>query len=303
MDHEVDIVVTGLDVTQVDAARGLVVAFDLSAAQAELFVRELPRVAKRRASESEAARYVAALRAIGVRVETQASEAPRTTFRGRLGGEGRDHEDPFSDHPPSILELPFDVPAEVPIRDVVMATRSLGMISNPPPETLNPSFPRAPLLPRDMHRLPNANIMLPSMRPEADDDTDPHDAPRRHTDAQMPPPHGPRVQAAPSGRGEESSSAPAWSPIAFAKQASAARADESAADTAAGRANDPSAIELAAKRKRRVLLGVALLIGVALIVVASGAFRRASQRRAEDPQLSPGQLQRSAPSGDEGKPP
>ena len=107
MDQELDIVVTGLDVAQGDAARGLALAFDLSKAQAELFVKELPRVAKRRASQSEAARYVAALRAIGARVETKASEAPRPTLRGRVPA---DERVPYEE--PSILELPFSVPEE-----------------------------------------------------------------------------------------------------------------------------------------------------------------------------------------------
>jgi hypothetical protein len=68
------------------------------------------------------------------------------------------------------------------------ASGSLGMTSLHPEEVLNPSFPKAPLIPRDMHRMPNAVMAMPSLRPE-EPGTDPADDPLyRHTDAQPPPP-------------------------------------------------------------------------------------------------------------------
>jgi len=82
MSEQLDIVVTSIDAGASEAAKRLAQAFDLSALEAEQFVRELPRVAKRNATREEAERYVEALKAIGARVETLASEAARPTMGG-----------------------------------------------------------------------------------------------------------------------------------------------------------------------------------------------------------------------------
>lgn len=176
MSDQLDIVVTSIDAAASEAAQRLAQAFDLSTVEAEQFVRELPRVAKRNASREEAARYVEALKAIGARVETLASEGPRETMRARMLGGGTDQ-----------LVIPVEEPPAMRFR----ATGDLGMISVPPHEVLHPSIPKAPLIPRDLNRMPNGGLPMPSIRPAAGDELDALDAagePRRHTDAQLPPP-------------------------------------------------------------------------------------------------------------------
>jgi hypothetical protein len=180
MDKELDIVVTGFDVGESQAARGLAQAFDLSPAQAERFVRDVPRIAKRGASREEAERFAQTLRALGARVETLPSAAPRSTLPTRMAKT----DEPAFSHDPWTSDAP-------PADDVGMrfrASGSLMMTSMPPDSVLNPVFPKAPLVPHDMHRMPNAAMALPSLRPE-DPSGDVGDDPfHRHTDAQMPPP-------------------------------------------------------------------------------------------------------------------
>lgn len=180
MDQELDIVVTGFDVAESQAARGLSQAFDLSPDQAQRFVRDVPRIAKRRASREEAERFAEALRAIGARVETLPSAAPRPTLPTRMAK----HDEPAFSHDPWSTDPPPADGEAMRFR----ATGSLGMLSLHPEDVLNPSIPKAPLIPRDMHRMPNAELALPSLRPEepgADPTLDPL---HRHTDAQLPPP-------------------------------------------------------------------------------------------------------------------
>lgn len=179
MSEQLDIVVTGIDAGAAEAAKRLAQAFDLSAVEAEQFVRELPRVAKRNASREEADRYVEALKAIGARVETLASVEPRPTLRARLPSSPADQ-----------LIVPVE-PEQPAMR--FRASGHLGMISVPPSDVLHPSIPKAPLLPRDMHKMPNGGeLPMPSIRPPSDDDEngafDANGNPRRHTDAQPPPP-------------------------------------------------------------------------------------------------------------------
>jgi hypothetical protein len=68
----------------------------------------------------------------------------------------------------------------------------LGMISVPPHDVLHPSFPKAPLIPHDLNRMPNGELPMPSIRPASSADEnggyDDSGEPRRHADAQMPPP-------------------------------------------------------------------------------------------------------------------
>jgi hypothetical protein len=178
MSEQLDIVVTSIDAGAAEAAKRLAQAFDLSAVEAEQFVRELPRIAKRNASREEANRYVEALKAIGARVETLASPDPRPTLRARM--------------PSSPEQLMIPVEPEQPAMRF-RAGGHLGMISVPPNDVLHPSFPKAPLLPRDMHKMPNGGeLPMPSIRPPSEDDEngafDDFGNPRRHTDAQPPPP-------------------------------------------------------------------------------------------------------------------
>lgn len=175
MSDQLDIVVTSMDVGATEAAKRLAQAFDLSVLEAEQFVRELPRVAKRNATREEAARYVEALKAIGARVETLASEAPRPTLRARIASGASD-------------QLMIGSPADSEPAMRFRATGNLGMISMPPKEDLHPSIPKAPRIPHDLNRMPNGGeLPMPSIRPPAMDDNDGSE-PRRHTDAQLPPP-------------------------------------------------------------------------------------------------------------------
>lgn len=175
MGEQLDIVVTSMDAAAGEAAKRLAQAFDLSVVEAEQFVRELPRVAKRNATREEAARYVEALKAIGARVETLASESPRPTLRARMPAASSDQ-----------LLIDAASAAEPAMR--FRATGNLGMISVPPEEDLHPSIPKAPRIPHDINRMPNGGeLPMPSIRPPVIDDGS-DDEPRRHTDAQLPPP-------------------------------------------------------------------------------------------------------------------
>jgi hypothetical protein len=163
-----------MDVGASEAAKRLAQAFDLSALEAEQFVRELPRVAKRNATREEAARYVEALKASGARGETLASEQPRPTLRARMASSSIDQ-----------LLIQTELDSEPAMR--FRAGGNLGMISTPPDEDLHPSFPKAPLIPHDLSRMPNGGeLPMPSIQPPSFEEEDDNE-PRRHTDAQMPP--------------------------------------------------------------------------------------------------------------------
>jgi hypothetical protein len=182
MSEQLDIVVTSIDAGASEAAKRLAQAFDMSALEAEQFVRELPRVAKRNASREEAARYVEALKAIGARVETLASEAPRATLRARMPAGGSSS---------SAEQLVIPIEPELPAMRF-RAGGHMGMISVPPHDVLHPSFPKDALIPHDLARMPNGELPMPSIRPaSAADENGAYDEsgePRRHTNAQMPPP-------------------------------------------------------------------------------------------------------------------
>lgn len=261
MSEQLDIVVTSIDAGASEAAKRLAQAFDLSALEAEQFVRELPRVAKRNATREEAARYVEALKAIGARVETLASEAPRPTMRARM--------QPSS---PDQLVIPTE-PEQPAMR--FRAGGHMGMISFPPNDVLHPSFPKAPLIPRDMHRMPNGGeLPMPSIRPAADDEGSADDDfgnPRRHTDAQMPPP---LVLAA-----REMAAAPAVADVGSSpasKPASAKPAKPASAKPAAGRLpsgpaslSPPGTFEAQSARSNAPLvIGIILLLALAGVVLA-----------------------------------
>jgi hypothetical protein len=199
MSEQLDIVVTSMDVGASEAAKRLAQAFDLSALEAEQFVRELPRVAKRNATREEAARYVEALKAIGARVETLTSEQPRPTLRARMAsGQNGGPGDQL------LIEAGLDSEPAMRFR----AGGHLGMISMPPDEDLHPSFPKAPLIPHDLSRMPNGGeLPMPSIRPPSYDEDD-ESEPRRHTDAQMPPPMVSAARALARGAAAEQGSAP-----------------------------------------------------------------------------------------------
>jgi hypothetical protein len=255
MSEQLDIVVTSIDAGASEAAKRLAQAFDLSALEAEQFVRELPRVAKRNASREEAARYVEALKAIGARVETLASEAPRPTMRARM-------------QPSSPDQLVIPVEPERPAMRF-RAGGHMGMISFPPNDVLHPSFPKAPLIPRDMHRMPNGGeLPMPSIRPAADDEgslDDDFGNPRRHTDAQMPPPFalaaremGAAVTVA--ERGGSPDPKPGTTPLASAKPQPGKVPSEPASFS------PPGTFEAQSARS-----SAPVVIGIILLLVAAGA--------------------------------
>jgi hypothetical protein len=266
MSEQLDIVVTSIDAGASEAAKRLAQAFDLSAVEAEQFVRELPRVAKRNASREEAARYVEALKAIGARVETLASEAPRPTMRARM-------------HPssPDQLVIPTE-PERPPMR--FRAGGHLGMISFPPNDVLHPSFPKAPLIPRDMHRMPNGGeLPMPSIRPASSDDEDDDDFgnPRRHTDAQLPPPQMLAARETATATTVAEAPGPATKPTSAkptsAKPTSAelASAKPAAAKPPSGpaAASAPGTFEAQSARSNAPLvIGIILLLVLAAVVAA-----------------------------------
>jgi hypothetical protein len=258
MSEQLDIVVTSIDAGASEAAKRLAQAFDLSALEAEQFVRELPRVAKRNATREEAARYVEALKAIGARVETLASEAPRPTLRARM--------QPSS---PDQLVIPTE-PEQPAMR--FRAGGHMGMISFPPDDVLHPSFPKAPLLPRDMHRMPNGGeLPMPSIRPASADDEngafDDFGNPRRHTDAQLPPP----LVLAARDVAAAARMADAGNPASKPASAKPASAKPAAAEPPSGPASlsPPGTFEAQSARSN-----TPLWIGIILVLVAGALLSR-----------------------------
>jgi hypothetical protein len=256
MSEQLDIVVTSMDVGASEAAKRLAQAFDLSALEAEQFVRELPRVAKRNATREEAARYVEALKAIGARVETLTSEQPRPTLRARMASSQ-------DDGPSDQLLIDAGLDSEPSMR--FRAGGHLGMISMPPDEDLHPSFPKAPLIPHDLSRMPNGGeLPMPSIQPPSYDEDDDNE-PRRHTDAQMPPPmvSAARVKAHSSGAAQSAQSGKAESVRSTKpsqRNAPSPQPSTQAAETA--RIAPDSASRGTAKA-----LAVALLLGVLAFVL------------------------------------
>jgi cell division septation protein DedD len=263
MSEQLDIVVTSIDAGAAEAAKRLAQAFDLSAVEAEQFVRELPRVAKRNASREEAERYVEALRAIGARVETLASPEPRPTMRARMMSS------------PDQLVIPAEPEAEQPGMRF-RAGGHLGMISVPPNDVLHPSFPKAPLIPRDMHKMPNGGeLPMPSIRPMYEDDEngafDDFGNRRRHTDAQPPPPLvlTAREIATQTTRSEPAISKPASAKPASAKPASAKPARGGEPSAKPSPASEPGMFEAqSAQSNAPLVIGIVLALAVAALLLA-----------------------------------
>lgn len=253
MNEQLDIVVTSIDAGAAEAAKRLAQAFDLSAVEAEQFVRELPRVAKRNATREEAQRYVEALKAIGARVETLASPEPRPTLRARMPSSPTDQ-----------LLIPTE-PEPPAMR--FRAGGHLGMISVPPNDVLHPEIPKAPLLPRDMHKMPNGGeLPMPSIRPPSDDDEngalDEFGNPRRHTDAQLPPP---LVLAA---RGLTGSGTDATPPVRATSPKPAKPAETDPASTAPPLSTAASFDRQSARSNAPLVIGVIIALVIAGLLLA-----------------------------------
>jgi hypothetical protein len=164
MDEEVDIVVLGFEVSDRLAEAGLTRVFGLNAQQARRFVRDVPLVAKRCLSSVTADRYVSALRSIGARVELR-SPGDRS---------GDVHQTKHSSLPipaPSVLAQVTEsarIERET-ARAIARFRANEGLDPSAPGvevDPVNPQIPKAPLVPRDLHRMPNARLPQFSDRPD-----------------------------------------------------------------------------------------------------------------------------------------
>ncbi len=165
MPPELDVIVTGFDVEQRQAETGMIRLFGLDPQRAKRFVEQLPVVAKRCSDSATADRYADALRAIGARVDV------------------RPHAAAFRDSLPPVATTSLPAPAPelaAKLRESVRVSRAadsaiarfreaeglepldaeLGF------DPYNPSIPRAPAIPHDLARMPNATLQRPSDRPE-----------------------------------------------------------------------------------------------------------------------------------------
>ncbi len=189
MDDKVDIIVTAFDCDPQQAALALIRAFKLDAERAQRFVEKVPKVAKRNVDRSTAQRYSEALTSIGARVE----------LRQSASSTGSAH--------PSSLPAPaksFVARASESIRVERETNRAVARfraiegldppLSHPSHagfDLYNPTIPKAPLIPKDLARMPNPALPAPSIPPQDAPGTsmDPPRMPDRPTyDAQRPPP-------------------------------------------------------------------------------------------------------------------
>jgi hypothetical protein len=165
MRQDLDVIVTGFDVEQRQAETAMVRLFGLEPMRAKRFVEQLPVVAKRCSDRALADRYAEALRAIGARVEVRSHGA---AFRDSLP-------------PVATTSLPAPPPElAARLRESVRVSRAADsaiarfreaeglepLSSELGFDPYNPAIPKAPALPRDLARMPNAKLERPSDRPE-----------------------------------------------------------------------------------------------------------------------------------------
>jgi hypothetical protein len=221
MDEELDIIVTGFDVDPRQAESGLMNVFGLDAVRARRFVRDLPVVAKRCGNRASADRYVQALRSIGARVEAQPA------------ADGDGHHAVRA----AVSSLPIPAPSVMARlheslqveRETVRAIRRFRAAEGLEPDDdhplpldldpTNPDIPRAPKVPHDLDKMPNAKLPRVSDRPEwmltdplaqgEGSGADGARTSRPHADARLPPPPStaPRARAA-GGSGAPSGTQP-----------------------------------------------------------------------------------------------
>lgn len=199
MNEELDIIVSGFDVSDRQAEAGLSRVFGLDSKRAHRFVRELPIVAKRCPNQASAERYAHALRSIGARVELRAVATLSPTDATALGPS---HSSLPIPAPSVMAQLHESMRVERETRRAIRlfrAAEGLDREDTGAPlaevDSINPAIPKAPLLPRDLHELPNAALPAYSERPQARnpyaDDADQAASvrsPRPHADARLPPP-------------------------------------------------------------------------------------------------------------------
>lgn len=199
MNEELDIIVTGFDVTDRQAEAGLIRVFGLDTQRAHRFVRELPTVAKRCPNPTSAERYAHALRSIGARVELRGVASLKPSDAAALR--------------PTHSSLPIPAPSVMAqlhesMRVERMTARAIRLFRASEGlgherassklddvDTLSPRIPKAPPVPRDLHKMPNAALPRYSDRPAFEDESADRagaaagaPSPRAHADARPPPP-------------------------------------------------------------------------------------------------------------------
>jgi hypothetical protein len=164
MRQDLDVIVTGFDVDQRQAETGLIRLFGLEPLRAKRFVEQLPVVAKRCTDRAMADRYADALRALGARVDVRPHAA---AFRDSLT-------------PVATTSLPAPAPElAARLRESLRMSRAadsaiarfreqegLEPLDELGFDPYNPAIPKAPPLPSDLSRMPNATLQRPSDRPE-----------------------------------------------------------------------------------------------------------------------------------------
>jgi len=165
MPPDLDVIVTGFDVEQRQAETGMIRLFGLDPLRARRFVEQLPVVAKRCSDTAMADRYAEALRAIGARVDV------------------RPHAAAFRDSLPPVAATSLPAPAPelaAKLRESLRVSRAADsaiarfreaeglepLDSELGFDPYNPAIPRAPAIPHDLARMPNANMQRASDRPE-----------------------------------------------------------------------------------------------------------------------------------------
>lgn len=83
MEQHFDVYVSGFEVNEARAVKGLMLVFGLGESEARHFVQSVPRMAKRRVAAEAAERYERALRAVGAMVELRASQSSHFPTSGR----------------------------------------------------------------------------------------------------------------------------------------------------------------------------------------------------------------------------
>jgi hypothetical protein len=152
MDEELDVVVIGFDVERRQAEAGLMHVFGIEPHSARRLVRELPMVAKRQASRSIAEHYVAALRSIGARVEIRRADLNalnQTSLPAPL--------------PSALAGLRESVRVNREADHAIARFRAAEGLdsvehSEDGVDLFNPAIPKAPLVPHDLARMPNAAL-------------------------------------------------------------------------------------------------------------------------------------------------
>jgi hypothetical protein len=198
LDDELDIVVTAFDAEPRQAEAALVRVFGIEPQSARRMLRALPVVARRAVPAPLAQRYLAALTSIGAQAELRPSTNANPSTRPAAGASLP------APSPSAVARLRESLRLERAADDAIARFRSeegLDGEERAPDslEELYPAIPRAPALPRDLGRMPNAAAPRRSDPPgwtmplaQMDDGPGNESVPARaHVDAQRPPPQAP----------------------------------------------------------------------------------------------------------------